>query len=132
MRRDDTILRRAIVEAFDLWHVAAAAIDSLFGCVIRSNDFFRRARLLPFIVSGKSANMLIPIELSRRIDLVTGRAEFRLAQQWPHHRALVSGNIRENLLVGEVTEDRSAVLFCQQGGPANRKAAGAFQPRGCD
>jgi len=76
--------------------------------------------------------MLITIELSRRIDLVTGRAKFRLAQKRTHNRALVSGNVRENLLVSEVTEDGSAIFFCQQRGTANCKAAGAIQTRARD
>src|ERR1043166_2550379 len=81
MGRNDAVLRRPIVKAFDLGHVASAAIDSLFGRVVRGDDLFRSAGLLPFIIRGESANVLVSVEFSRRIDLVTGRAEFRLTKQ---------------------------------------------------
>src|SRR5882672_4127037 len=112
--------------------MAAAAIHPLLGAVIRRDRLVRGARLLPFIVGRKAANVFVAVEFGRSVNFVTGSTELGLAEQRPHDGAFVTGNVRENLLVGKVTEDRRAIFFGQQGWAANSKTAGAVQTRAGD
>src|SRR5574341_459322 len=126
VRSDLALFGRAVVVAFDFGHVAGAAIGSLFAAVERQDGFVRRARLLPFVVSRKTSDVLVAVERWRRVDLVAGGAEFRRSQQRAHHRAFVGGNVGQNLLVGEVAVNRRPVFAGEQRGAADSEASCAI------
>jgi hypothetical protein len=60
---------------------------------------------------------------------VAGRAEFGAFEQRAHDGAFVRGNVGEDLLVGEISEDGRAVFARHQRGAAEGEAARAVESR---
>src|SRR5262249_20801726 len=117
------------VSAIDFRHVAAAAIYPLIALIEGLHGFARRARLLPFVVSGKAPDVFVAVECRRSVNLVTGSAEFRRSQQRPHHGAFVSWDICQNLLIGKIAVDRRTVFARKQSRTADRETACAVETR---
>jgi len=92
----------------------------------------RSARLLPFIISRKTTNVFVSVELRRRIDLMTSRTKLRLPEKGSHYRTFVARNVCQNLFVGEITKERSPIFFSKQRRSANGEAARAVQPCSCN
>ena len=64
--------------------------------------------------------MFVAIKGRRRIYLVAGGTEFRLFEQRTHDRPFMTGNVRENFFIHEITEPRRAIFIGQQGRTTNR------------
>src|SRR5262249_39664353 len=92
----------------------------------------RCLRLLPFVVSCKSTKALIAVEVRWVDGGVTGGAELGRPEQRPHHSSLVSCDVGHDLVVADITVDRSAIRLGQQSGAANSIAARAVWPGFCD